>query len=126
MLGRPVMQITCDATALFVLGLKQAASRLAQRPFRLPPFLSINQQRNNQEKLGDDYRDAANNSPPVLLPRSWHPVFDDAAEGEIAFRKPPFLELPPVEHVNIGSRRFQHHLRQWFAVPDLNRCIGGY
>src|SRR5271170_1286346 len=86
----------------------------------------MDEQRNNQEKLRQHDRNAAHYPPPVLLPRSGYSVFDDTAGWQIAFGKAPSLELPPVEHVNIGSRRFRYHLRRSFAVQDLNRCIGGY
>src|SRR5271155_411026 len=115
MLGRPVMQITCDAAPLFVLGLKQAASRLTQRTFSLTPLPSMDEQRNNQEKLRQHDRNDPNNPPPVLLPRSWNPVFDDTAGWQIALGKTPFLELTPVKHVHAGSRRFQSYLRWGFA-----------
>src|SRR5271154_2440762 len=124
MLGRPVMQITCDAAPLFVLGLKQAASRLTQRSFSLTPFPSMDEQRNDQEKLCQHDRDAGHYAPPVLFPRSRYSVFDNTAGWEIALGKLPPLELSPVEHVNTGSRCFQDHLRRSFAAEDLYRCIG--
>src|SRR5277367_966015 len=126
MLGRPVMQITCDAAPLFVLGLKQAASRLTQRSFSLTPFPSMDEQRNDQEKLCQHDRDAGHYAPPVLFPRSRYSVFDDTAGWQIALGKPPSLELSPVEHVNTGSRRFQSHLRRGFATENLYRGICGH
>src|SRR5271154_3278246 len=126
MLGGSVMQITCDAAPLLVLSLKQPASQLTCRSLSLTPFPSMDEQRNNQKKLRDDERDGPNNAPPVLFPCSGYPVFDNTARWQVFFGKPPSLELSPVEHVNTGSWRFQHHLCRRFAVQNLNRGIGGY
>src|SRR5271170_35179 len=86
----------------------------------------MDEQRKNQKKLRADDRDDPNNAPSVLLPSSEYPVFDNTARWQIIFGKPPPLELTPVEHVNTGSVRFQHHLCRGFAVQNLNRGICGY
>src|SRR5277367_2125673 len=126
MLAGSIMQITCEAAPLVVLGLKEAASSLAQRIFSLAPFPSMDEQRNNQKKLRDDDRDDSNNAPPVLLPRGRYSVFDDTAGWQIALGKSPSFELTPIEDVNTGSRCFQFHLCRGCAAKDLCRRISSY
>src|SRR5271167_4941202 len=100
MLGGSVVQVPCDAPPLFVLGLEQPASHFPQGRFRLPPLVSIDEERDDQNKLRNDDRRDHNNAPPVLLPCRKRPIFNDTSSRQIVFREAPFLQLSPIEHID--------------------------
>src|SRR5690348_9129005 len=119
MLARSVMEITGDTAPFIILGFEQSPSHIKQRLLSISSPISLNEQTHNQKGLRDDEHSNADDAPAILLPCGRNSVFHNTASREITLRKSPSLQLPPVEHVDTGSRRFQHNVRWRFAAKNL-------